>query len=157
MWTRSLFLDKKAKKLGFSYHFSLPLVQTKCRGAPSFGYGFHLHLQLYHCCMSYNQALLFANEYKVFSISFSCNLCAYISLWLSLALIEHCGLRLGTLLGFSIAYASSISSHLLSWCLCVECLSVLEFPLKLPLNVCVCLGIERGECCNLDLGSLMKD
>ena len=42
-------------------------------------------------------------------------------------------------------------------CLCVECLSVLEFPLKLPLYVCVCLGIERGECCNLDLGLLMKD
>ena len=157
MWTRSLVLDKKAKTLGFSYHFSLPLVHSKCRGAPSFGYGFHLHLQLYHHCMSYNQALLFANEYKVFSFSFSCKLCTYVSLWLSVALIEHCGLQVGSLLGFSIAYASSLDSYLLSWSLCVECSCVLELPLKLPTCMCVCLGIERGEHCNLDLGLLMKD
>ena len=34
---------------------------------------------------------------------------------------------------------------------------MLELPLKLPSYVCVCLGIERGEHCNLELGLLMKD
>ena len=157
MWTRSFFLDKKAKKLGFSYHFSLPLVHSKCRGAPRFGYGFHLHLQLYFHCMTYNQALLFANEYKVFSISFSCKLCAYALLWWVVALIEHCGLWVGSLLSFSIAYESSIRSHMLDWGLYVEFSCVLELPLKLPSCVCVCFGIERGEHCSLDLCLLMKD
>ena len=99
-----------------------------------------------------HQALLFANE---FSISFSCKLCAYVSLWLSVALIEHCGLQVGSLLGFSIAYASSLSSYFLSWSLCVECLCMPWASIKASMCVCVCFGIERGEHCNLYLVLLM--